>query len=275
MAARTYLVCTDFPRIYPSLRWKGFDYRLHYIAEDSYAVPLLWLACFRPNDLKRQKAPIDSDSPPLPTVAPVVETATAISQLQHAVSAMNSAFAANGSVETHAAYLIERFKQSGGRYLSAEWIEVYDEDPDFLKYAKRILQFFADPDSELPVLQQIEHDRQARNSWPLSQKLGFLRQQVHGRVSLTDLQAKLNQLGGDIDRLLKQLQQDGTYEPPRFQPKGASTRDMIAEVCQIRWGTRFVPSLVNGQLPESATEDEYWNHVRLIGEPIDPSDFPD
>ena len=72
MSNRAYLCATDLDTIYPSFVDRRYDSQDQTIANDVQALPLLWLALFREEDLRRETLKADGQS--IPAFAPICAT---------------------------------------------------------------------------------------------------------------------------------------------------------------------------------------------------------
>lgn len=122
MANRSYLCLVDKASL-------SFS-RSRVLAMDAWAVPLLWLALFRPKDVLRDEEP-DEDGNPGPRYAPVAAKKTALAQLDAAVPYLNRVFKDQGPLDDHAALFKKVFGQSKLRFVCIDLLEVaYTDDPE-------------------------------------------------------------------------------------------------------------------------------------------------
>jgi len=123
---RLFLCVSPWAQTYPSDRHAGFDAE-NLVAEADGAVPLLWLALFRPADLSEDEAT---------GTAPLATRERALANLAAAVPALDRLF--GPPVSAHADLLRQALPWFPGDWLTIEW---WDEerpappDPDELRAA--------------------------------------------------------------------------------------------------------------------------------------------
>jgi hypothetical protein len=121
VANRSYLCLVDKG----SLR----SAKAHVLAMDVWAVPLLWLALFRPRDVVCDSGP-GSDRQSGPRFAPVADRKIALAQLDDAVPYLNKVFKDQGPLDEHAALFRKVFGRPPLRFVRIDLLEVaYAEDP--------------------------------------------------------------------------------------------------------------------------------------------------
>ncbi len=140
MPNRSYLCFVDKP----SLHWA----KSRILAMDARAVPLLWLALFRPRDVLREDGP-DEDSEPGLRFAPVAARDTALAQLDAAVPYLNRVFEDQGRLDDHAALFKKVFGRSRLRFVAIDLLEVaYTDDPE--AYYQQLLAALTALEKERP-----------------------------------------------------------------------------------------------------------------------------
>ncbi|WP_405096615.1 hypothetical protein [Micromonospora sp. NBC_01412] len=123
MANRSYLFVTDHDGICPA--WADVpDIANQVLAEDVYAVPLLWLAMFRPDDLATATFPPDDDDDEVRVTAPIAPTRRALDQLDAALPTLARLFADEGPLHEHAALLREGVAGMPGRFVTIDPYEI-------------------------------------------------------------------------------------------------------------------------------------------------------
>lgn len=153
MSATSYLCVSGIGRLYPSARDPRFDPARQVICAGAGHVPLLWLALFRPGDLKRQSVrPIDGGPEDVvDALAPVASVDRALLQLDQAVPAIDALFGeAWGPIGPLAKKLAQAIKSAGQIYVTVELDEV-EAGKDTIAYRdamRRILRYFDAPDRE-------------------------------------------------------------------------------------------------------------------------------
>lgn len=124
MSNTSYLVCSDFPRTYPSAQFAKFDAEKHTVACGVECVPLLWLALFRAEDLRTDKIK-DASGNLIQEPAPVVARTKALRRLENAAELFDAAFAKkHGSVAEYLDLLMEALSEYRGKYLTIELQEI-------------------------------------------------------------------------------------------------------------------------------------------------------
>ncbi|MEV6521584.1 hypothetical protein AB0M43_06590 [Longispora sp. NPDC051575] len=123
MANSSYLCAMDEASLYPSSTVEGFDPATGVVAFDRYCVPLLWLALFRPADLRTETFTFE-DGEAVQATAPLVPKDRALAQLDAALPALGRLFAAEGPLDAHAALLRQAVEKAPGGYLTVELDEI-------------------------------------------------------------------------------------------------------------------------------------------------------
>lgn len=124
MSNASYLVCSDFPRTYPSAQFATFDAEKHTIACGVECVPLLWLTLFRAEDLRTDKIK-DADGNVIQEPAPVVARTKALRRLEETTELIDAACAKkHGSIESHRDALLKALSKYRGKYLTIELQEI-------------------------------------------------------------------------------------------------------------------------------------------------------
>ncbi|THV23506.1 hypothetical protein [Glycomyces paridis] len=150
MPNSSYLCSTGLRTLYPSTTDAAFDAATGVVAFDVRAVPLLWLAMFRPGDIAEQSITVETDasavvaefdfargefvevvpdpeagaSETVEAAAPLAEKGAALAGLDAAVPVLNRLFAAEGALDEHAALLRRAVERSPGAYLTIELDEI-------------------------------------------------------------------------------------------------------------------------------------------------------
>lgn len=141
MANSTYLSLAREQRIYPCATEPGFDSHEQTVAVFNYAVPLLWLAMFRPGDLQTQDLTIDGET--LRETAPIVARKSLGKRLRVSVKLLRPVV---GRVDAHVAAIVEAIAtiDAAFRYVTIEWLEVAQmNDPAaFQSQVMQALRFF-------------------------------------------------------------------------------------------------------------------------------------
>lgn len=131
MANRSYLCVSDVDTLYPNICDPDYQVKEQTVAFEAYCVPMLWLALFRPGDLRSQMFEIDNEA--FSSTAPITKKAAALDNLTEAIPVLNSLFEAEGSLEDYAEYLSQALNSAPGRYVTIELDEIaclWDPDED-------------------------------------------------------------------------------------------------------------------------------------------------
>ncbi len=122
MANYSYLCCCDRDETYPSLHEPGYDPARRTVACDVGGIPLLWLAMFRPCDLKA--APVGTnDGESGASRAPLAKKPVALSRLKSR-PVLDRLFVQYGPLERHAELLSRAVEETPGRYVTIELDEI-------------------------------------------------------------------------------------------------------------------------------------------------------
>ncbi|MET8978306.1 hypothetical protein ABZX85_22090 [Streptomyces sp. NPDC004539] len=133
MPNSSYLCSCDQPVLYPSSQAGGFDPRTGVIATDAQAVPLLWLAMFRPDDLVTEVFTFEEDADDgddadeddvIEATAPLAPKSRALARLDAALPALARLFPAEIPLDAHAALLREAVERAPGAYVTIELDEI-------------------------------------------------------------------------------------------------------------------------------------------------------
>lgn len=277
MSNYSYLCCSDFPRLYPSERFKAFVQEQHTIACDVNCVPLLWLALFRPSDIRSQRVRFEGDDLPLTIRAPIAECSVALTQLENSLPTLQQLFSVNGSLVQHAQRLGQALSESRGTYVTIEMIEVdglYNKG-EAARLVRRVLKFLESPESELQIVADCESRREKLNRAPQIDKIRYLRQRTNGSVS--EIKNMLEQFAGNVFRVIEYFEARQTPveragvtwtrflegKPRDDEPK--LIKQVISDFCGVKLHARF-PSPLEFQTSHNLTRDEQWNYSRLLGE---------
>jgi hypothetical protein len=145
MPNTAYLVCGLAERIYPSEQEGDYEPEQQTVASCPLAIPMLWLACFRPEDWK--VATLKTEEGEIQVSAPSVERRLVQDRLKESVPRLESLFPGSGSFKSHAKAFRDTIASvhHAYRYLTIEWDEVSGmSDPaEFDRSASQILKFMA------------------------------------------------------------------------------------------------------------------------------------
>jgi hypothetical protein len=171
MPNTSYLCVTGHDGLYPSATLPDYDPALHTLACDVGCVPLLWLALFRPGDLRTETFaadPDDGEDDPGTVVAtaPVAAKQTALARLDTAVPVLERLF--DGPLGEHATLLRHGVEAMPGTYVTIELDEIdalYTDDEDFsglLRQALAGLEVSTDPAADRARLERLSRLRPGR-----------------------------------------------------------------------------------------------------------------
>jgi hypothetical protein len=147
MPNSSYLCTADRDSLYPSTTVEDFTPATDVVAYDARCVPLLWLALFRPADLRTQAILIEADPDAVyaeldeatgefvevpneeedeivEATAPLAAKERALAQLDAALPALNRIFAAEGPLDEHAAMLRQAVAAAPGDFITIELDEI-------------------------------------------------------------------------------------------------------------------------------------------------------
>jgi hypothetical protein len=123
MGNTAYLCCSNFERTYPSFDNPKFRPEVHTLAGARQCVPLLWLALFRPDDL-RTDVLLSEDGDDLGDAAPFARTSEALARLDAGVARLEKALPGIGPLAGHAELFREVFRKTRGKYVTIELEEI-------------------------------------------------------------------------------------------------------------------------------------------------------
>ncbi|MDA1361413.1 hypothetical protein O1R50_17430 [Glycomyces luteolus] len=147
MPNSSYLCTADRDSLYPSTTVEGFAPETDVVACDARCVPLLWLALFRPADLRTQTIVIEADPDAVyaefdettgdfvevpgeeedevvEAVAPIAPKDRALAQLDAALPALNRLFETEGPLHDHVALLRQAIAAAPGGFITIELDEI-------------------------------------------------------------------------------------------------------------------------------------------------------
>jgi hypothetical protein len=122
MSNCSYLCVSDVDTIYPNLGDPNYDCKVQTVAYDVYCVPLLWLALFRPADVRSKVFQVDGQ--PVTGTAPVVRKTVAFKQLTRALTALNRLFRVEGPLDGYAEMLRAAVADAPGKFVTIELEEI-------------------------------------------------------------------------------------------------------------------------------------------------------
>lgn len=147
MSNRSYLAASDTDTIYPSFVQKDYNAEQQLIATDVEALPLMWLALFREDDLRREVFKVQGED--VPAFAPVCEKEKALRQLDQAVPYLAKLFPQFAGIDEYAKMLRAAIEPLPYRYVSIELEEIaglYPQEHRFEELLTLGLRGFDRPD---------------------------------------------------------------------------------------------------------------------------------
>jgi|GEM_PF-3964997 len=162
MSNKSYLCCTDYPDICPSLGMTGFDATEHVRAVGVYCVPLAWLALFGPDSLvtKVIQIPgneelsirgdgtvevISTNTYSYTITAPIASRELCIDRLESNIPLLETLLQQPaGSLALHGACLQAALEQSPGEYATIELQEIscMEGETNFFVNLRMVLEWF-------------------------------------------------------------------------------------------------------------------------------------
>ena len=119
MSNNSFLCCAQKKHTYPSFQEPTFKSAQQTVAEGSYVVPLMWLAIFRPKDLKTERflaTRVDGEGI-LSEPAPISHRRSIVGRLKDALPRLNKAFGKLGPLDGHAELLRTAIDKISDKYL--------------------------------------------------------------------------------------------------------------------------------------------------------------
>ena len=249
MSNRSYLCGTNLDTIYPAFVDNKYDSDKQTIANDVEALPLLWLALFREDDLRRETFDVDGEQEP--AYAPVCATSKALDQLDATLSYLNRVFRTEGPFDDYIAMLRQAIEQAGYQHITIELEEIsglYPEEHKFDEILTLAFRGFSNPDDIQFNCSDVE-------------------------MPLPDFGAPIEGPEGDLSDLLDNLKpgqeltfqyqmSDKTTTIPGFTLD--SHRDVLIQLSQLRTGVKL-PSARMYLDDLKYSDDDQWNFTRVIG----------
>lgn len=122
MANNSFLCVADVETIYPNIGDPNYDSRIQTVAFDAYCVPLLWLALFRPIDMRTQTFTVEGGE--VTVTAPITRKHIAFEQLARALPTLNRMFQKWGPLDDYAELLRTAVASASGKFVSIEMEEI-------------------------------------------------------------------------------------------------------------------------------------------------------
>jgi hypothetical protein len=147
MANRTFLFCVDHAG--DAEAPADYDADKATVAERARGVPLLWLALFRPGDLRRWPNGDDGFAE-----GAEAEKERALLQLDAALPVLNALFAKQGPLDEYVSVLKQALLDRPGRIVAWDFTERtwLDSGDSFRMKIEYLLAFLDDPKTTVPVL---------------------------------------------------------------------------------------------------------------------------
>jgi hypothetical protein len=121
VSLEAYLCVSPYDGVYPSRHYADFEAEDHMLAGASDCTPLLWLAMFRPRDLRNGPTGAESsnDVERALATAPVASRQQALTNLYASVPVLDRLL--RGSISEHAEFLREAMRWLPGAVVTIEW----------------------------------------------------------------------------------------------------------------------------------------------------------
>lgn len=132
MAFRAYLAMSNLDTIYPSFVDEGYDSDEQTVVTCVDQLPLLWLALFREDDLRRQTFDVDGEA--TPAFAPVCSKQKALAQLAAALPRLERALPELGPLGDYVAMFRAAIEPMPYEYVTIELEEVASMRPEEHRY---------------------------------------------------------------------------------------------------------------------------------------------
>jgi hypothetical protein len=242
MSNSCYLCSSPWDEIYPN-RLPGFTPEAYTVACDVNTVPLLWLAGFRAQDLRRRT--LDLGDERRVAIAPVAKITTFESQLRSALPSLRTLFPGT-ILEDHAALLVEAVRATVGSFVTIEWAEIESQDDPviFREAMRRVFAFFESPGQEI---HRSTAARAKENALPEIEKLHLLRS-AFPHMGLMEAKTALTAAGGSLSEAYQIFAaQRSPLEEARaswgkklYHPK-PDFGDLLLEFCGLRVGAGLAP----------------------------------
>lgn len=148
MPNTAYLACGLTDRIYPSEQEGDYEPDQQTVASCPLAIPMLWMACFRPGDWK--VATLTTEEGENQVSAPSMECRLLQGRLKESLPRLESLFPHSGSFKSHAKAFRDTITSvhHAYRYLTIEWEELagMGDHAEFDRCASQILKFMSGED---------------------------------------------------------------------------------------------------------------------------------
>jgi len=146
MANSAYLCCTGKEHTYPSGQQPNYDPKCQTVAHCDYAVPLLWIAIYRIEDIRIDELEVEGQI--LREPAPVVHRRLVARRLEESTPRIETVFPQSGSLVEHAKLLRTAIAEidSSYSYVTIEMEEIACLVSGFHGTFRRLLQFMGGAD---------------------------------------------------------------------------------------------------------------------------------
>jgi hypothetical protein len=145
MSNCAYLCSGDQEITYPRFLEAGYDESEQVIASDVSCVPLLWVALFRADDIRRAVIRVEGQA--VPVEAPLAATPKALEQFDEARPFFNSLFEREGGLDAYFALFREEIASTRGAFLTIDMWEIACLYPEgmFYQEVRRALESIGQP----------------------------------------------------------------------------------------------------------------------------------
>ncbi len=269
MSSRSYLIGTNLNTANPTDAEPGFDPATQILANDVEAVPLLWMALFREDDL-REETLIDEDGDEITTFAPVAPVAKAIAQIKAALPYLNTTFSGEGPFDEYVEMIVNTVENSGFEYVTIDLCEIDDMLPpeaQFNEMLKKSLRGFDNPEgithhTDDLIMQEPSIEGVHEMLADLTKQLG-LSDEEDDDEEAPSIEELLSGMIDSSQRNVLDMPLDGEMVTiPGFDCN--NHRDLLCEICMINDDVKL-PSVRMYLDDLEYSDEEQWNFTRVIG----------
>lgn len=241
MSNRAYLAASNADTIYPSFAEPSYDAPEQLIATDVEALPLLWLAMFREQDLQQKVFQVDGDD--VPAFAPLCSKEQALKQLALATPYLCQIFPTFDRLPEYAELLRAAIEPLPYRFVSIELEEIAGLYPPEHRFAELLTL----------GLRGFDRPEQIRFECP------------DVTFDLSEMSISIEGMDGEeVDELNAD---DGTIDAGQMTIDGF-TATSHAEVLERLANLRPLAPLPSARMyldDLECAEDEQWNFTRVLG----------
>ncbi len=260
MTNRCYLTTTNINDIHPSSFEEGFEPRKQLLATDEEAVPLLWLAMFRSEDIA-EKVITGDDNEDFCYGSPLCTVEKALRQLDDALPKLQAILGAHNDIAGYVALFREAIANAGHTYVTIEYDEIENLYPDdrTTDMIELALLGWDQPDGI--------HYKVEPQSWSRPSLENIQQAIAEGKIQMPDFAAAIQ---GDGDKDSDEFALDfSEVEGEEVRMDGFelnSHGEVLMELTQIKLdeGAKLPPARM--YLDElDYSERDQWNFTRMLG----------